>query len=495
MSPYKALTEEQVKLLPASQKQPFCSLVSGLSSKELEAVTACSPELKDLIQGSVLLCPPGSDKAGLQKSDVRLKVKGAKIFDHTGKEFRGRGMNWGKHSDQQLYVQEDFKEMKALMPWVNHVRVVFKWHTHANFDAYDPKAEGFLNKNILVYLDNIVKWGSEAKVWFVLTMTYNGGVEHLKAPYNKTKCTPFVTDPTWRAQHQAMWKFLIRRYAHVDYLAWVEPWSEAKMSGCNETQKLDWMNALVETVHSVEPELPVALAEHYNMCVGPKHWVKLNSDKVIYPVNYWMPAHGMDAEEPGHGYLTDSQCKHVWGFDQRTCFETCSNKKNAYKVTKDSYRELMSVPLAFQKKYQVPIWADQWGGVPSIPGMAAWITDLGELFEEYGFHSAWWTYKGASPMTIFGPRDLDCLTYKKYNSSITGLPYKYKSECQKDYDAYVVNALVVKLLNGVFNKYANVSAQTTPVTKKPPADGGHTCNIAKAQVCCVCIEASDGVTA
>ena len=34
-------------------------------------------------------------------------------------------------------------------------------------------------------------------------------------------------------------------------------------------------------------------------------------------------------------------------------------------------------------------------------------------------------------------------------------------------------------------------------TTKPGAgaDGGHTCNIAKAQVCCVCIEASDGVTA
>ena len=49
-------------------------------------------------------------------------------------------------------------DMKQLLPWVNQIRVVFKWRTGKGFkyDAYDPNGEGFLTKEVLVYL---VRWG------------------------------------------------------------------------------------------------------------------------------------------------------------------------------------------------------------------------------------------------------------------------------------------------------------------------------------------------
>ena len=78
---------------------------------------------------------------------------------------------------------------------------------------------------------------------------------------------------------------------------------------------------------------------------------------MIYPVNYWMPAHNMDVLDPPAGYLTDSKCKDVWGYDVRTCFEECDSKQNPYTATQDSYRVLIEdmpgSPISFRETYQV----------------------------------------------------------------------------------------------------------------------------------------------
>lgn len=368
------------------------------------------------------------------KTLPRLHVNGTKIYDHLGNEFVGKGMNWGRHSVLTLYDSDDTTRMQENLvssdgtPWINHIRVVFKMIRHTKldkkgntltYDAYDPDEpdKGYMTEAVRTYIDDIVQWATAAKIWVTLTMTYNGGE---KPP--KGTCHYFVSNSTWREQHQVMWQYLATTYQNTSYMAWMEPWSEAKLGDCTEEEATEWQNEIIEKIHEVDNNVPVALGTHYNQCSAPDHWHALESDQVIYPINFWCP--GVTNVNTDSTYGTEASCYTQWGgkgSQSRQCIDGCTDDvagakgKNANTTPgKSDYESLLNSAIAKGKELNAPIWVDQWGCEDSRTGYMDWIQDVGSMFAANNISTNWWSWKGACDMCVLAPA-IDCSEWKSHN--------------------------------------------------------------------------------
>lgn len=383
----------------------------------------------------------------------RLTVKGTKIYDHNGDEWVGKGMNWGRHSVLTLYDENDVARMREALkssdgtPWINHVRIVFKWIRGTNekiksYDAYaDDPHNGYMKESIRTYIDNMVQWATSEKIWVTLTMTYNGGVDNYK-----DACSPFVTNSTWRDEHQKMWQYLVDKYKDTPYMAWVEPWSEAKMDACTSEQATEWSNELIAKIHEKEAGLPVALGTHYNQCSAPSHWHKLDSDQIILPINFWCPSATSES-----GYGVETTCQTAWGgkgAPVRPCIPGCTDAEAGVKgnkamttPSKGDYEVMLQSALAKGKELNYPIWADQWGCDDSQPGCVSWIEDMGKMLKEHKVSTDWWSWKGDCAKCVLAPA-IDCADWKSHKSEYTS-----GSDCKTNSALMVINPTLADALN------------------------------------------------
>merc|ERR1711988_83225 len=386
-------------------------------------------------------CDATCGRCKVAKVLPRLTVKDAKIYDHNGDEWIGKGMNWGRHSVLTLYDENDVARMKDALvssdgtPWINHVRIVFKWvrGTNPKIDSYDAHADdpqnGYLKETLRTYIDNMVQWATKGKIWVTLTMTYNGGEVNFR-----DKCTPFITDPTWKSEHQAMWQYLVNKYKDTPYVAWVEPWSEAKMDACTSEQATEWMNDLIAKIHEKEPGLPVALGTHYNQCSAPHHWHKLDSDQVILPINFWCPGVETSKMYTEAGYGKETTCQVAWGgagSPTRPCIPGCTDEEAGRKgnnamttPSKSDYALRLKSAMDKAKSLNYPVWVDQWGCSDDQHGCMSWIEEIGQMLKEKNISTDWWTWKGDCAKCVLAPT-IDCDDWKSHTDEYTS-----KSDCK-----------------------------------------------------------------
>jgi len=435
--------------------------MAEITTPEMPTLNDTPPEFYEAEAGVNMI----QDK--IQEDIPRLKVKGTQILDHEGKVWVGRGMNWGRHSVLTLYDDTDAAKMKKVFvsktgtPWINHIRVVFKWvrgtmldkktKKQISYDGYDADAgdKGYLSEAIRTYIDNIVKWATEAKIWVTLTMTFNGGTD--KSP--KGTCTAFITDKTWRSQHQALWRYLVDTYKKTPYIAWVEPWSEAKMDNCSEKQASGWMNELIDEIQKADSHVPVAIGSHYNMCSAPKYWHKLKSDQVIYPINFWCP--GVTTMNPAAAYGKEDTCKAAWGgrnSPNRPCIAGCTDAEAGVRGTKarttpskKDYMTMVQSALDKAKTLNAPIWVDQWGCEDTRPGFMEWIQDVGKILVDRKVSTDWWSWKGDCAMCVLAPK-YDCKKEWKSNG------FKNLSDCRTNGKRMAAKPALTAALNGVLGE-------------------------------------------
>merc|ERR1712238_282909 len=111
----------------------------------------------------------------------------------------------------------------------NHVRLVLDWYSwqgSCSSDMYtDNATSGYLRDEWVQYIDNAVKWVTDAGLWITLTTRDNVGTAspHGKVAPPDPCAVDFIGDPSLKGKWLTMWRFLAARYKFTDRIAWYEP--------------------------------------------------------------------------------------------------------------------------------------------------------------------------------------------------------------------------------------------------------------------------------
>lgn len=191
------------------------------------------------------------------------------------------------------------------------------------------------------------------------------------------------------------WEEIVQRFApYQDYI-----WGYDLLNEPHNTAELPlgaskwhgWAQQLTNTIRTFDQTTPIiyeaspgalprGFIENEWIDAGPGYPIKyqgdfqlLDDDNVIYSV-HWYDPHSYTHQ--GIGYHNGSPVTENWP------------DKTAY-PGKAALRELIRPVIAFQKKYDVPIFVGEFSAVRWAPGASQYIRDSVALFEELGWS---WTY-------------------------------------------------------------------------------------------------------
>lgn len=336
-----------------------------------------------------------------------------------------------------LYNSSDPSIMTTLYPGSDHVRLVMDWYNPVtSTDTWDPTAatRGYMLSQWIEYMDDAVKWVTGSGLYLVISLRVGYGFKSTSGTMKPANVLCNLTIPanaTMLAQYKVLWSFIANRYKSVDRMGFYELASEPHLGAgrctadngtivpdVNTRQDVVAIfKTVADLIHTIDPNILVAAAPEYNPAAGAMDLsFKINSSKIVYPVNLFAPAIFSYLFSPSvltQG-VTDAGPFKVCGdfFPKGTMnlLPECQNSKGkadasiAYNFTaqwKASLTELLSKVKTFRTTYNVPIWLDQIGTDHRQPYVEAWMQITFEVVKEVGVEQwNWWTFKGVSPMGV-----------------------------------------------------------------------------------------------
>jgi hypothetical protein len=280
-----------------------------------------------------------------------------------------QGFNWGWWN---RHTEGDAALITEHMPKANFIRYVFRWYRDTSEAARIPDAPGHIDPAYLTILDRDLKWLANHKLWVLLEVEAGGG---------SSRKENFWNSPSLRREFIEMWEFLAKRYKDMDYVAaygiLAEPHPEKNVS---HKQVREFYKEVIDHISRID--------KHALFVVGPSpfyasenltddYHIQGYPDRIIYCFNMLVAGDKMKLKSypgvPGSKYY-------------RT-------KKGIARVNRDWLESKLSQPLAFRRKWKVPVFCDQYGMTADVENYIDGLGDMVSLMQQNDIHSTYWTWK------------------------------------------------------------------------------------------------------
>jgi hypothetical protein len=218
-------------------------------------------------------------------------------------------------------------------------------------DSRDPAVAGHIDPAHLTVLDQTINWATSHHLWVILFVDSDFG----QGANGRTD--NFWTNPAMKQQFVEVWQFLVHRYLHTPFMGAYEILPEPKPVGVSDDGVRAFYDSIIPVIRGIDAHIPIVVGPNDN-----------------YNLNHLTAAH--TTVDPNVIYTGD-----YFIFDN----------------------PLSRIPdiLAFEKKFNAPVWINQ-VGIPSgkTDSQAKARTVLG-AFKDNGIGWAWWTYRiaGSNPDT------------------------------------------------------------------------------------------------
>lgn len=231
-------------------------------------------------------------------------------------------------------------------------------------------------------LDRIVELTSDLKLNLIISIRSGPG-RSLYTFFDKIREDEFVlVDSTAKSKYIEMCRFIVDRYKNYQNLVGVnfflEPHSDdpVNISAIDDSTYFEFIEQLIDEVRNVDKSLPII--------VQPMGWAypdrfstmkKFDDDKIVYSFDMYFP-HSFtneknDSSYPGFFFVKDSLVY----------------------VDSNYLRNFLKPVIKFKEKYDVPIFVNEYGGIRSKKGFIQYLKDLHQIFQENGFHFAYYVWK------------------------------------------------------------------------------------------------------
>lgn len=267
------------------------------------------------------------------------------------------------------------------------------------YDYFPPYR---LDSLSLIVLDEIVKLTKQNKLHLVISLRSGPGRSLYVFHSNSRDDEILFHDTLAQKTYIEMCKFIVERYKDQKHLVGInfllEPHGDdpVNLLPISDSSYFHFLEKLIEEVRNIDFKLPII--------VQPQSWAypsKFNSMKkfsdplIVYSFDMYFPHQFSnelnDSSYPGFYFVNDSV---------------------AY--VDSIYLQNFLIPVKeFKKKYSVPIFVNEYGGIKTKNGFLQYLNDLHDIFIENGFHFAFYVWRS-------GWLELDGSSYENYNYEILG---------------------------------------------------------------------------
>ena len=384
-----------------------------------------------------------------------------------------RGFNFWVALDQPIESMDT--AVTDLLPGTNMARLVMvHWQ-----DAESIAARGsdcytanhpFIKPACLKQFDDSVAWATGAGLWTILTGRAKGG------PGGHV----FDND-TLSSQMIEMWSFLAARYANVSNILGYEVFSEPRT--LNATQVHQFHVDACGAVWDQDPRAAclIGAGKFYDRYQLDERYI-IKGKPVIYAANYLSPKKYTKGALRNITY-PGSKIKCGDLLEAKEVPHACPSGDAEAVITFDKeFLGTLAEPFSeFQKKFNVPLWVDQWGIFGGGVGggnasITAYMEDALDLWEQGGFLWTQWIWRApyakncstyglvCQPVTCgsFYPQAHLLKPLNKYlggNGSVAPLPTSLSPLCQCINDAKEYCATAADCKKCVFQHRSELEAK------------------------------------
>ena len=286
------------------------------------------------------------------------------------------------------------KNITNMLPGANMARLVMvHWLDEpaqkAGHDCYAPHPP-YLTNECITQFDAVLQWATqEAGLW--ATVTLRGSLAAGDGGQGRT----VFTNATLRAELIDMWGFLANRYRSLDGVAGFEVMSEPRWDGSDAVVHLFQKDACA-AVWAADADAicfigPATFYDRYSL---GEQW--LLPGNVVYAANFFEPKQWVTADA---GVASVAYPGGVARCCDLASHRSCSGGCHGANVTFDRawLAQLLEPAVTFQRKYDVPVWIDQWGlyrnAGPADADRARYWRDMLDLLGAHDLHFAVWIWR------------------------------------------------------------------------------------------------------
>ncbi len=276
---------------------------------------------------------------------------GKKALDDFDRSFR-----------ENFITEKDIAGIRRL--GFNCVRVPFHYRVVENV-PYVYGAEG------LFYLDKIVRWAREYKIWVILDLHAAPGAQNHDWHSDSAGQARLWTKKAFQVRVFALWEFLADRYQDEE---WVAGYDLLNESVVGDSKPLNgFYKALIKRIRAVDKN-------HILFIEGNRWATDIDCLQEFDDDNYTLSIHSYEPAE-----FTFNLVPHrIYPYKEkgRACF-------------KAALKEHLSRYAHLSQERRLPIFAGEFGVNyrGGNYGEGRWLADMLECFKEFGFHWTYWTYK------------------------------------------------------------------------------------------------------
>jgi len=330
----------------------------------------------------------------------RLSVNGSTVWGPDGKKLLLRGFSfmYRNHKTFDSVTAQD-RSVTTMLPKANLARLVMvHWDDSG---AGEPQSDcrssdasmGYISPVCLRQWDAVVKWAAEESAMWV-TITLRAALAAGDGGQGKT----VFTNATMRAQMIEMWSFIARRYANVSNIAGYEVMSEPRVD--DQAAIHAFHKDACSAVWTSDGRAlcfigPGAFYDRYNL--NPKYLIP--DPRVIYVANFFEPNKWVSGKNKDIAYGQKVNCCNAT--KKSSCGHDCTSEVT---LNKAWLSQQLDVATLFGRKYDVPIYLDQWGVHADSGGgndaQKQYLADILDLFDAAAVHWAYWDWRqGVSQST------------------------------------------------------------------------------------------------
>lgn len=244
------------------------------------------------------------------------------------------------------------------------------------FPPYQIDSLGLMN------LDKIVQFAEQLKFFLVLSLRSGPG-RSLYTFFDKYREDEILfNDSTAQEKYIEMCKMIVDRYKDKKYLVGInfllEPHGDDPVyfDRINDSVYFNFIERLIKEVRRIDSKIPII--------VQPQGWAypdkfasmkKFDDENIVYSFDMYFP----------HSFTNELNDSTYPGF--------YFDKDSLVYVDTSYLRNFLSSVNNFKKKYGVPVFVNEYGGIRFKKGMINYIKDLHKIFLENGFHFAFYVWK------------------------------------------------------------------------------------------------------
>lgn len=279
----------------------------------------------------------------------------------------------------------------------------------------------FFNDDCFIDLDAWVRDAAAADLWIILAVRgmYVAGQDYVDNPQSVV-----FRNETLRSMMYAMWTHVASHYASFENIAAYEILSEPRDKDIDAATVNAFYTGGCNAVQSADPRTPciVGTAPYYKLYTFGESTMIPSNPNIIYTFDYFNPDSFVFGKDELPSYNATYPCKDLYkGWSQVCRTWGVQTLRDPIRFDRAWHQHNVDTFLApIQRKYQVPLLANQWEAVHGLSraaGRFEYMADFMDVMEQAHVHWAWWTYIGgdAGDQWKHGSSEV---VYRKTDSSL-----------------------------------------------------------------------------